>query len=1358
MPRKLVVLSQLMFIIQSLATCTQGSVLFVAPNENVTTLCNKSFPCASLNTYARGEIGSHTVLVFAPGEHFLQTALNLKSLVNVTLQGSNELTSSVSINSSGSIVLGQCEDVTIENMVLKWSGGGVDNTVLSITESSDVSLVNVHFHGNRHMRTSALTARDSSITFTDVRFARCSSLRVGGGISAFNSALTFIRNNTFTGNSAGRNGGALHLHSCEVRFSGVATFTDNTAGVEGGAIAAKNSSIIFMGPTTFEYNSVTTFTSVNFPNTTVGGGALYLDNSEVELADSVTFGFNSAPNGGAILAIACSLLMSHGNVTFGNNTATSEQVSRHCGDNTAGKKTDTSSGDSCIHTIKEGHGRGGGISLNNSTAFLYSSSSFYNNTASFGGSIYSATSNLNLTDHTTIGHSLAETNGGGIYVYESTFDTEGLLEVFACTSHLKGSAIYVYNSTAVISDTVRVRDCFQSDMELEGTLYFERSKVNFSGQTLLVNNSAYEGGGAYLLDSTVRFTGDTQVINNTASLNGGGLYLDKSRTGLFNSVLFQGNQADVQGGSVYVSIGSILFMSGEATHKRNSAGEGGVLAFENGGSMVLSSPLHFNAIENSAILNGGVIYYTDVISTTDCAVRLHSDFRPLPMCFVELNSTLPFNISILDITINYTRNRAGTAGSILYGGNLERCRILVSEKLRLESDNKCEVIQAGHYEDNPFELLMNISMNRSPNRDEIGSAPLTICFCEDGIPDCSITKNISIMRGETFHMSAMTLGQLGGAVPSTIRTDTNSTVEINTLQRQQKTNSSCTDISYQVFTNDSSTILTLYPDGPCRDTGIARKEIHVTLLDCPDGFNQSISGKECICEDRLLALNASCNIDERSIQVEGGTWVKGMYINDSYTGVILHRNCPFDYCVNTPTNVTLDNPDVLCNHNRTGILCGACKANYSLALGSFNCLRCSNRYLSLLILFAAAGIVLVIFLLVLDLTVAKGMINGLIIYANIVQANKAVFFPKQQQNVLTVFIAWLNLDLGIESCFSDGLSAYTHTWLQFVFPFYVWFLISLIIFFSHKSRTVTRLLSTNPVAVLATLLLMSYAKVLRTIISALSRTYLDTPYGLQTVWIFDGNMRYLHSLRHGILALVAVLALAFLFLPYSLLLMFGWKLQYHSGTRVFSWISKLKPFMDTIYGPFRTDTRYWTGLLVVIRCILFLIFAFNGVSPNAGSSISTNLLAILMVFAGLAVVAWLNGRIYIALYNDFLEAAYILNITIFAAATYHIKVINGDQAILAHISLSIAFILFIGVVLFHIYLRVENRSCWKRLQIEITLLWWYEKVKKLLCRECQGRGGRDESISVQNEEVELSEQEKEPTTSYVTLRKPLLES
>jgi len=77
------------------------------------------------------------------------------------------------------------------------------------------------------------------------------------------------------------------------------------------------------------------------------------------------------------------------------------------------------------------------------------------------------------------------------------------------------------------------------------------------------------------------------------------------------------------------------------------------------------------------------------------------------------------------------------------------------------------------------------------------------------------------------------------------------------------------------------------------------------------------------------------------------------------------------------------------------------------------------------------------------------------------------------------------------------MDEYTKTWLQFVFPIYVWILVGLIIIVSNYSSKITRLLGSNPVAVLATLFLLSYAKLLHAIVAALFFTFLDYPNDVQ---------------------------------------------------------------------------------------------------------------------------------------------------------------------------------------------------------------------------------------------------------------------
>ena len=79
-----------------------------------------------------------------------------------------------------------------------------------------------------------------------------------------------------------------------------------------------------------------------------------------------------------------------------------------------------------------------------------------------------------------------------------------------------------------------------------------------------------------------------------------------------------------------------------------------------------------------------------------------------------------------------------------------------------------------------------------------------------------------------------------------------------------------------------------------------------------------------------------------------------------------------------------------------------------------------------------------------------------------------------------------------------------------------------------------RLLGSNPITVLATLILKSYTKLLQTAVETLIFADLESSIGsVERVWKFDGNLTYFKG-KHSILALTAVCVITFLLLPYVL--------------------------------------------------------------------------------------------------------------------------------------------------------------------------------------------------------------------------------
>ena len=255
-----------------------------------------------------------------------------------------------------------------------------------------------------------------------------------------------------------------------------------------------------------------------------------------------------------------------------------------------------------------------------------------------------------------------------------------------------------------------------------------------------------------------------------------------------------------------------------------------------------------------------------------------------------------------------------------------------------------------------------------------------------------------------------------------------------------------------------------------------------------------------------------------------------------------------------------------------------------------------------LLIFAAGGIFLVFFILAINLNVTQGLINGLIFYANIVWAYKILLVSSEVQDnnllfFLQVFVAWLNLDFGIETCFFVGLDAYWKTWLQFLFPLYIWAIAGVIIVACCYSSCLTSLIGSRAVPLLATLFLLSYMKLLRTIIDATSVAVIaqypqNTSY---TVWYLDGNLRYCQY-PHIYLFIAAMASLVFLWLPYTLLLLFIQPLRRVSHLKPLKWINTLAPVYDAYFSPLKDKHRYWFGTMLLVRGILLILSTVTSVA------------------------------------------------------------------------------------------------------------------------------------------------------------------
>ena len=900
---------------------------------------------------------------------------------------------------------------------------------------------------------------------------------------------------------------------------------------------------------------------------------------------------------------------------------------------------------------------------------------------------------------------------------------------------------------------------------LWNNLTFSRAEVSFINNTqssdyTIIDIPVYFSGGA------IQFRASKLSFIN----NNGGILARYSRITFSEctSVQFINNNEEAAG------VGNTHQRSGHTIAHPIHA-EAGVLSFE-----------HTSVVFNNN--QGGIVTeeYTKITFRDNVTIQFINNNRLQnggALSLASSDSIIVFNASSLRITLSFTNNTADKGGAIymkdshgitpvfdfqcdptlvdmtfsnnsaLYGGN-HIYGGWVDWTIDTESGNIS------------YNSAINKSLNiKTKTKSDIASCPVRICLCHNGHPNCTITNHTIEVHGYSLSLSLVAVGQRYTPVAAYItaslesdNSDSNEEQWLHLWPRTESLQAACTTINYKFYSikeiiHYKPELETCYNINEDFDEVSDRHSklfkhlsIEVKSTPCPLGFILHRIERRCIC-DQLFGLTC----DEANIKIirKEQEWigVTNEHIKPGEAiGVLTYSPCPFDYCRtdNHSLSIHLEDQDVVCAFNRSGILCGGCRANFSRVLGSSKCKECSNNIPIIIVIFLGQvlfGLMVVIALILLDLTVATGTINGLTFYANIIQAQHATFFTQgTAYSFLSFFIARLNLDEGIELCLYDGLDEYAITWLKIPLPLYMWLFAGILIVLSHCSSRFSKLIGKNIVQVLATLFLISYTRLLQLIINVFTYTSLTYPDGYRKkVWYVDGNVEYFKG-KHIPLFFVTVLFLS-VSLPYTVILLTIQLLYKISHYRLMFWVQRLKPFFDAYTGPYKAPHRYWTGLLLVVRGILLALFSMF----QSTNSLFNLLFIIVVIFV---LVGWfsLAKGVYESFLNNFLEITFLCNLGITSAV---VLVDRQHTKVAIYISTGTAFITFVCIILYHVVK-----------QLLLTKLG--SKVKGRLTSTCLSKGKDGDIVNQNLTESNLSlsggQVHNTVTSTTVELKEPLLEA
>ena len=588
-------------------------------------------------------------------------------------------------------------DLKLENNTGDYGGG------LSIVDSTVNLNSTFIIHNTAEVGGGGIHAQDSHIVFQNIIILKSNTATYGGGLIVFNSTINFEGDSIFIGNSGKISGGGVYAnHSSHLVFQNV-TVENNTAGSYGGGFFGEDSNINFKGDSIFIGNSAgeigggvyandsshLVFQNVRVENNTAavyGGGFRVSDSSSVNFeGEKVVFINNTAYYGGGLFVYDSSGVNFDGeNVGFINNTAV----------------------------------YGGGLfEYDNSTVnFDGGNVVFINNTADYGGGLFVFNGSINFDGGNVKFINNTADYGGGLFAFNSGVNFERKLATFIDNSAREfGGGILVVASASL---TFNIDVIFHSNYaRIGGAIYGDSCSIATSGNVSLLNNSAWYGGAMELDASQLNVNGNSSFVGNSADYsNGYGGAINSVRSNLtFN--------------------GSIAFINNTATY-------GGGLALSADSTMyLLPNNTHIYFERNDASRHGGAIFIQDDPFSYCITDPMANYFRGI--CFIQVvhcnYQTAYYRVlqptvgQDRDVQLVFESNSAKEAGSVLYGGTLDRCGFCAGEKdLTIGA---------------PFDTIASISDSPS-DVSIISSSPFQICFCNDSHLDCSqrlTTYSISIL-------------------------------------------------------------------------------------------------------------------------------------------------------------------------------------------------------------------------------------------------------------------------------------------------------------------------------------------------------------------------------------------------------------------------------------------------------------------------------------------------------------------------------------------------------------------------------------------------------------------------------------
>ena len=748
-------------------------------------------------------------------------------------------------------------------------------------------------------------------------------------------------------------------------------------------------------------------------------------------------------------------------------------------------------------------------------------------------------------------------------------------------------------------------------------------------------NLADSSGQMLLLSSNIHFSGSTNFSNNS--------------------------------GVAIIGISSNLYFTGSVVFHKNVGNFGGALQLIQS-HIVIQNHTHLYITENHAMFEGGGIYY-----------RSYSSYQTAGMsdCFLYFQyidelcnySSCP-DISKLNFTVQFRSNTAAASGGTVFGSTLNGCPWYYEMK----NGTNTSITGIQMLSEFPEKFYFDQPLN---NSSVISTDTVTLEI--KSLKKKKINSAVNASPGERLEVILYAYDSFGYRTNAPLLSSSDNTSILNSTLgdsvywfiKSADKNGTVTQIDITGLQNSFTTIK-IFSKSPS-----AVISLNVSLVPCGFGFQYDNTSRKCVCGE-LTKPYVTCNPLNQTLTVKENHWFGPLNVFQN-SKIPVFKTCLYDFCRQGFKTFKSDNIDYQCNpgYHRTGLICSKCKRGRSTVFGSNRCLKCSNKHLFWIPVLAIAGIGITMSIAFLDITIAGGYINGFIFYCNCVHYFLPYLSPKGKLNYIFTLISWVNLAVGIESCFYDGMNELARIALRLLVPLYLYIIMGIIVVIARKFKWFSKI-PISASRTFATLFVLSYFNIFGTSVILLGFMKFEGENFSYYGWMGDVSVEYGHNF-HAPLVVIATMLMVMYVLPIPILLLFPSLLYRFRYTR------KLKPILDAFWNPFKPNFRFWLALRSLFRFIPFILASYVEYPANVfGLSIAIS-------------VGWfIQERClpFQGFWRNAFDSFFLLNLLVLLFSnTYfeHYKKENSDifdpYTGVVFVTVSLAYVAFALIICIHLYQR-----------------------------------------------------------------------